>query len=120
MIFLQKAIDWSRTWRECQAGQCFNWGTGAALFTATHRSDTFSPRGGLLLNLPCQTAARRFRLTQYARKTAMNITRNLIPTVSPIAGILILAVPRLLPPIVAVYLIMVGLVSLFGSGQIFH
>ncbi len=50
----------------------------------------------------------------------MNITLNLIPIVSLIAGILILAVPRLLSTIVAIYLIMVGLVGLFGSGQIFR
>lgn len=50
----------------------------------------------------------------------MNITLNLIPIVSLIAGILILVVPRLLSTIVAIYLIMVGLVGLFGSGQIFR
>lgn len=50
----------------------------------------------------------------------MNITLTLIPIVSLIAGILILAVPRLLSTIVAIYLIMVGLVGLFGSGQIFR
>jgi hypothetical protein len=50
----------------------------------------------------------------------MNITLTLIPIVSLIAGILILVVPRLLSTIVAIYLIMVGLVGLFGSGQIFR
>ncbi len=50
----------------------------------------------------------------------MNITLNIIPIVSLVAGILILAVPRLLSTIVAVYLIMVGLVGLFGAGQIFR
>jgi hypothetical protein len=38
------------------------------------------------------------------------------PLVSLIAGILILAVPRLLNYIVAIYLIVVGLIGLFGSG----
>ncbi|MDP2368166.1 DUF3096 domain-containing protein [Rhodoferax sp.] len=47
----------------------------------------------------------------------MNITLNLIPIVSLIAGILILIIPRLLSTIVAVYLIMVGLVGLFGTGN---
>jgi hypothetical protein len=56
----------------------------------------------------------------HARKTAMNITLHLIPIVSLIAGILILLLPRLLSTIVAIYLIMVGLVGLFGSGQIFR
>ena len=50
----------------------------------------------------------------------MNITLNIIPIVSLVAGVLILAVPRLLSTIVAVYLIMVGLVGLFGAGQIFR
>jgi hypothetical protein len=39
--------------------------------------------------------------------------------VSLIAGILILVVPRLLNYIVAIYLIIIGLVGLFGSGG-FH
>lgn len=47
----------------------------------------------------------------------MNITLHLVPIVSLIAGILILIMPRLLSTIVAVYLIMVGLVGLFGSGN---
>lgn len=53
------------------------------------------------------------------QKAPMNITLQLVPIVSLIAGILILAVPRLLSTIVAIYLIVVGLVGLFGSGQIF-
>ena len=48
---------------------------------------------------------------------AMNITLHLIPIVSLIAGILILVMPRLLSTIVAIYLIMVGLVGLFGNGS---
>jgi hypothetical protein len=47
----------------------------------------------------------------------MNITLHLIPVVSLLAGIMILFVPRLLSTIVAIYLIMVGLVGLFGSGN---
>ncbi|MEO6354170.1 MAG: DUF3096 domain-containing protein [Oxalobacteraceae bacterium] len=46
----------------------------------------------------------------------MNITLSLVPLVSLVAGILILIIPRLLSTIVAVYLIMVGLVGLFGTG----
>lgn len=46
----------------------------------------------------------------------MNITLSLVPLVSLIAGILILVIPRLLSTIVAVYLIVVGLVGMFGSG----
>jgi hypothetical protein len=37
--------------------------------------------------------------------------------VSLIAGILILVMPRLLSTVVAIYLIVVGLVGLFGSGH---
>lgn len=47
----------------------------------------------------------------------MNITLNLAPLVSLIAGILILAVPQLLNYIVAVYLILIGLLGLFGAGK---
>lgn len=39
------------------------------------------------------------------------------PLVSLIAGILILIVPRMLNYIVAIYLIIVGLVGLFGAGM---
>jgi len=41
------------------------------------------------------------------------------PLISLIAGILIFIVPRLLNYIVAIYLIIVGLVGLFGTGT-FH
>jgi len=47
----------------------------------------------------------------------MNMTISLVPIVSLIAGILILVVPRLLNFIVAIYLIVIGLVGLFGSGH---
>jgi len=49
----------------------------------------------------------------------MNITLILTPLISIIAGILILAIPRLLNYIVAIYLIVVGLIGLFGAGN-FH
>lgn len=44
----------------------------------------------------------------------MNLTLSLGPLVSLIAGILILIVPRLLNYIVALYLILIGLIGLFG------
>jgi len=47
----------------------------------------------------------------------MNITLSLAPLVSLIAGILILIVPRLLNYIVAFYLIVIGLIGLFGAGN---
>jgi hypothetical protein len=40
------------------------------------------------------------------------------PLLSLIAGILILIMPRLLNYIVAIYLIVVGLIGLFGSGML--
>lgn len=49
----------------------------------------------------------------------MNITLSIGPLVSLIAGILILIVPRLLNFIVAIYLIIIGLLGLFGVGN-FH
>jgi hypothetical protein len=49
----------------------------------------------------------------------MNLTLSLAPIVSLIAGILILVVPRLLNYIVAIYLILIGLLGLFGAGN-FH
>jgi hypothetical protein len=43
------------------------------------------------------------------------------PVVSLIAGILILIVPRLLNMIVAIYLILIGLIGLLGTGSLhFH
>jgi hypothetical protein len=49
----------------------------------------------------------------------MNMTLSLAPLVSLIAGILILLVPRLLNYIVTIYLIVIGLLGLFGAGT-FH
>jgi Protein of unknown function (DUF3096) len=49
----------------------------------------------------------------------MNIHLGLTPLVSLLAGILILAMPRLLNFIVALYLIVIGLIGLFGAGN-FH
>jgi len=47
----------------------------------------------------------------------MNMTLIIGPLVSLIAGILILVVPRLLNYIVAIYLIVIGLLGLFGAGN---
>ncbi len=49
----------------------------------------------------------------------MNMTLSIGPLVSLIAGILILVVPRMLNYIVAIYLIVIGLLGLFGAGN-FH
>jgi len=46
----------------------------------------------------------------------MNMHLAITPLISLLAGILILVVPRLLNTIVAVYLIVIGLIGLFGMG----
>jgi Protein of unknown function (DUF3096) len=48
----------------------------------------------------------------------MHMALTIGPLVSLIAGILILVMPRLLNYIVAIYLIVMGLIGLFGSGNI--
>ena len=49
----------------------------------------------------------------------MNFYLSLTPMISLIAGILILLMPRLLNFIVAIYLIVIGLLGIFGAGA-FH
>lgn len=44
----------------------------------------------------------------------MNMHLAITPLISLLAGILILVVPRLLNTIVAIYLIVIGLIGLFG------
>jgi hypothetical protein len=57
----------------------------------------------------------------HAGGTAMNLSLNLAPIVALIAGILILAVPRMLNYIVAIYLIVIGVLGLMnGSGFHLH
>lgn len=46
----------------------------------------------------------------------MNLHLSLTPLISLIAGILILVMPKLLNYIVAIYLIVIGLIGLFGTG----
>jgi hypothetical protein len=48
----------------------------------------------------------------------MNLQLSIGPLVALIAGILILIVPRLLNYIVAIYLIVIGLLGLFGTGGV--
>lgn len=47
----------------------------------------------------------------------MNINLTLAPLISLVAGILILVMPRLLNFIVAIYLIAIGVIGLFGTGN---
>lgn len=48
----------------------------------------------------------------------MNIHLSAGPLVSLLAGILILVMPKLLNYIVAIYLIVIGLIGLFGVGAL--
>ena len=48
----------------------------------------------------------------------MNLSMSIGPIVALISGILILLIPRLLNYIVAVYLIVIGLIGLFGTGSL--
>ncbi|MEA3173818.1 MAG: hypothetical protein QOF42_1229 [Gammaproteobacteria bacterium] len=50
----------------------------------------------------------------------MHINLSLAPLVALIAGILILVMPKLLNYIIALYLIVVGLLGLFGTGGSMH
>jgi hypothetical protein len=48
---------------------------------------------------------------------AMNLHLTVGPVAALIAGVLILVIPRLLNYIVALYLIITGLLGIFGSGS---
>jgi len=48
----------------------------------------------------------------------MNMNISIAPLMALIAGIAILIVPRLLNYIVAIYLIAIGLLGLFGTGNV--
>lgn len=48
----------------------------------------------------------------------MNLSLSIAPLISLIAGIIILIVPRFLNYIVAIYLIVIGLLGLFGGGNL--
>jgi Protein of unknown function (DUF3096) len=55
----------------------------------------------------------------HPQESSVNVNLSLAPLVALIAGILILVMPRLLNYIVALYLIVIGLLGLFGAGS-FH
>ena len=48
----------------------------------------------------------------------MNIHLSITPLISLIAGILVLVMPKLLNLIVAIYLIAIGLIGLFGMSSL--
>jgi hypothetical protein len=51
---------------------------------------------------------------------ALNMNLSIAPLVALLAGILILVMPRLLNYIVAIYLIITGLLGLFGGAGSLH
>jgi threonine/homoserine efflux transporter RhtA len=55
------------------------------------------------------------RNTRSQKEIAMNAQISLAPIIALLAGILILFQPRLLNYIVAIYLIVIGLLGLFGG-----
>jgi hypothetical protein len=59
---------------------------------------------------------RRFVGPRCRSGVAVNLHLALTPLISLLAGILILVMPKLLNLIVAIYLILIGLVGLFGTG----
>jgi Protein of unknown function (DUF3096) len=60
-------------------------------------------------------SCRVLRVSHYG--VFMNVTLSLGPVVALIAGILILVMPRLLNYIVALYLIIIGIIGIFGVGS---
>lgn len=61
----------------------------------------------------------RKSITQHGR-TDMNLHLSLAPIIALLAGILILAQPKLLNYIVAIYLIIIGLLGIFGGTLNLH
>lgn len=55
-------------------------------------------------------------LKNHKQEMMMNLHLSLTPLVSLAAGILILLMPRLLNFIVAIYLIIIGVIGLVGTG----
>jgi threonine/homoserine efflux transporter RhtA len=58
--------------------------------------------------------------TNEAKDRTMNMQLSLAPIIALLAGILILVQPRLLNYIVAIYLIVIGLLGLFGGAGGLH
>src|SRR5690349_15887134 len=84
-------------------------GTGrsnAGILPYGKRPEAGAPRVRGMLNL---------RASTHAREDSMAFSFSIGPVAALIAGILILLVPRLLNFIIALYLIVIGIVGLFGS-----
>jgi hypothetical protein len=70
-----------------------------------------------MLRASHRAAAVRSRVVE-PEESHLNVHLGLTPIISLLAGILILVMPRLLNFIVAIYLIVIGLIGLFGAGQL--
>lgn len=81
---------------------------GSAAFTGYRRQQVSFHIAPLML----RAKGKRYRIANKA-------SNKPLPILSLVAGILILVVPRLLSYIIAMYLIITGLVGLFGTGG-FH
>jgi hypothetical protein len=69
-----------------------------------------------LRNRTIELPLRNFHFSSHPRiGDPVNIHISLAPLISLVAGILILLMPKLLNFIVAIYLILIGLVGLFGT-----
>ena len=82
-----------------------------------------SAAGSHVINVTSQATVRSTRNLTFAVHTGqynigahLNLHLSLTPLISLLAGILILVMPKLLNFIVAIYLIVVGLLGLFGAG----
>lgn len=64
-----------------------------------------------------QRRAIRSNSINYLKESHVNIHLSIVPMVSLVAGILILVMPKLLNYIIALYLIAVGLIGIFGAGR---
>jgi hypothetical protein len=82
---------------------------------ATQQPRSVTAKAILSISRPASNSARRAESTNPGEET-MNIHLTLGPLIALIAGVLILLVPKLLNYIVAIYLIVIGLIGLFGYG----
>jgi Protein of unknown function (DUF3096) len=91
-------------------------GVAARVQVSSRRYDTLWPFAGRsALGSLCLFDTSAAGPSETIAESQMNITLSVGPLVSLIAGILILIVPRMLNYIVAIYLIIIGLLGLFGA-----
>jgi hypothetical protein len=106
--------------RRCSTGAATPVGAFGSVFLAPCRGGaSAAPSCGCALITLRRTSASgsiKARLWSFSREVPMSLHLTLGPIVSLLAGILILIVPRLLSYIVAIYLIIIGLLELSGSG----